>query len=97
LFAPATLVGSRFEIVRPLGRGGMGEVYEARDRVKNLAIALKVLLPNPAMDSATADRLLRREVALAQMVSHRNICRIYDPTFMSRIITRRCWWFPWNY
>lgn len=79
LFAPATLVGSRFEIVRPLGRGGMGEVYEARDRVKNLAIALKVLLPNPAMDSATADRLLRREVALAQMVSHRNICRIYDP------------------
>lgn len=79
LFAPGTLVASRFEIVQPLGRGGMGEVYEARDQLKNVSIALKVVLPNRGIDPQMADRLLRREFSLAQLVSHRNICRIYDP------------------
>jgi tetratricopeptide (TPR) repeat protein/tRNA A-37 threonylcarbamoyl transferase component Bud32 len=79
LFSPGTLVASRFEIVQPLGRGGMGEVYEAHDQVKNVSVALKVVLPNRDIDPQIADRLLRREFSLAQMVSHRNICRIYDP------------------
>ncbi|MGA2601968.1 MAG: serine/threonine-protein kinase, partial [Bryobacteraceae bacterium] len=79
LFTTGTIVSARFEIVRPLGRGGMGEVYEAQDRVKDLAVAIKVVLSSTAIDGRTAERLLRREVALAQMISHRNICRIYDP------------------
>lgn len=79
VFTPGTLVASRFAIVRPLGRGGMGEVYEALDQLKNVSVALKVVLPNRNIDPQIADRLLRREFSLAQMVSHRNICRIYDP------------------
>jgi tetratricopeptide (TPR) repeat protein len=79
LFDPGTLVASRFEIIRPIGRGGMGEVYEACDQVKNISVALKVVLANPAISPETAAGLLRRECSLAQLVSHRNICRIYDP------------------
>ncbi len=79
LLTQGMLVASRFEIVQPIGRGGMGEIYEAIDHVKDLSVALKVVLPNPTIDPQTADRLLRREVSLAQMVSHRNICRIFDP------------------
>lgn len=79
LFAPGTVVASRFQILQPLGRGGMGEVYEALDDVKNVPVALKVMLPNRGLDPQMADRLLRREFSLAQLVSHRNICRIYDP------------------
>ena len=79
LFTPGTLVASRFEIIQPLGRGGMGEVYEALDRLKSVSVALKVVLPNREIDPQIADRLLRREFSLAQMVTHRNVCRIYDP------------------
>ena len=74
-----TVIGSRFEIVGLLGRGGMGEVYEARDRVKDMAVALKVLRPLRALDPQTAERLLKKEVALAQRISHKNVCRIHDP------------------
>ncbi|HXM41416.1 MAG TPA: protein kinase [Bryobacteraceae bacterium] len=73
-------VAGRFQIVKLLGRGGMGEVYEALDTVKKQAVALKVLRPdNPGVDPEMSERLLRKEVSLAQRVSHRNICRINDP------------------
>jgi serine/threonine protein kinase/predicted negative regulator of RcsB-dependent stress response len=74
-----SVIGCRFEIVGLLGRGGMGEVYEARDRVKDLAVALKVLRPLRSSDPRAAERLLKKEVALAQRISHRNVCRINDP------------------
>lgn len=79
LFSAGMLVAARFEIVQPLGRGGMGEVYEAVDRLKNVSVALKLVLPNRDIDPQVADQLLRREFSLAQMVTHPNICRIYDP------------------
>jgi serine/threonine protein kinase/tetratricopeptide (TPR) repeat protein len=79
-FAEGASVAGRFQIVKLLGRGGMGEVYEALDTVKKQAVALKVLrLDHPGLDSEMSERLLRREVSLAQRVSHRNICRINDP------------------
>jgi len=79
LFETGTRVAGRFDIVRLLGRGGMGEVYEARDVVKEQSVALKLLRLNPSLDAQSAERLVRKEVALAQRVSHRNICRMYDP------------------
>lgn len=79
LFAPGEVVATRFEILRSLGRGGMGEIYEAIDRVKSVPVALKVILPNPLIDPLTAERLFRREFSVAQLVSHRNVCRIHDP------------------
>src|ERR1700722_2217917 len=69
----------RFTVIRLVGCGGMGEVYEAEDRVKKSPVALKVLRPNSQLDPHIAERLLRKEVALSQRISHRNVCRIHDP------------------
>ena len=67
----------RFQIVRPLGRGGMGEVYLADDLELRDPIALKTILPAQAMDDATRNRF-RQEIYLARHVTHRNVCRIFD-------------------
>jgi hypothetical protein len=76
-FTPGTLVGGRFRIVAPLGRGGMGEVYRADDTVLGHAVALKFLPRRGAVDATKLDRL-RAEVRLGRQVSHPNVCRIYD-------------------
>ncbi len=68
----------RFEIVRLLGSGGMGEVYEARDwRLGSRHIALKTIRPDLARDSRFVQRLTK-EVVLAREVVHPNVCPIYD-------------------
>src|ERR1039458_7165412 len=79
-FENGASVAGRFQIVKLLGRGGMGEVYEALDTVKKQAVALKLLrLGQPGVNPEMSERLLRKEVSLAQRVSHPNICRINDP------------------
>jgi len=72
-------VGSRlgpYEIVAPLGIGGMGEVYRARDTKLNRDVAIKVLLSSVAHD---ADRLARfgREARLLAALNHPNIAHIH--------------------
>src|SRR5579862_2146962 len=71
--------GSRlgpYEIVAPLGAGGMGEVYRARDTKLNRDVAIKVLLPAVANDP---DRLARfsREAQVLASLNHPNIAHIY--------------------
>jgi len=66
----------RFKLVRLVGRGGMGEVYEARDLRLHATVALKMV-----RDSADTQALLerlRREVQLARSVTHPNVCRAFD-------------------
>ncbi len=72
-------LGGRYQIVELLGKGGMGEVYLAMDEVlAGKAVALKVVnRPEEDEGAASLDEL-RREVLLAQQVTHRNVCRIYD-------------------
>ncbi len=72
---PGTHFGP-FEIVAPLGRGGMGEVYRARDTRLNREVALKLLLDAVALDP---ERLARftREAQLLASLSHSNIGAIY--------------------
>ncbi|MEO8597555.1 MAG: protein kinase [Candidatus Solibacter sp.] len=71
-------IAGRFEVVRFLGRGGMGEVYEAVDRaIGDVAIALKTIRPEYAGDSRFLDQF-RSEVQLARQVTHPNVCRIHD-------------------
>lgn len=77
IFQSGAVLESRFRIVRILGRGGMGEVYEAEDLVLKENVALKTLLPQIATDEHFRDRF-RREVLLARKVTHPNVCRIFD-------------------
>ncbi len=77
LFPAGRVLESRFRIVRLLGRGGMGEVYEAEDLVLSENVALKTLLPQIAVDEHYRARF-RREVLLARKVTHPNVCRIFE-------------------
>jgi hypothetical protein len=74
--APGTRLGP-YEIVAPLGAGGMGEVYRARDARLGRDIAIKVL---PTAFSADADRLRRfeQEAHAAAALNHPNILAVYD-------------------
>lgn len=79
--APALTAGlvlaERFEIVRRVGRGGMGEVYEARDLELHETVALKTIRPSIAEDPKSLARF-KREIQLARKVTHANVCRTFD-------------------
>ena len=77
LFQPDDRVAQRFKIIRLIGTGGMGEVYEAEDIDLGQRIALKTVRIDRLRD-AKAHQRLRREALLARKVTHPNICRIYD-------------------
>ncbi len=81
-FSAGELVAGRYRIVRLIGRGGMGEVYEARDLELAVPVALKCL-PSPAAAnessaSGSAAARFKTEIQLARKVTHPNVCRIFD-------------------
>src|SRR6266508_4895045 len=67
----------RYEIAEVLGRGGMAAVYRARDTVLRRDVALKILYPQYAGDTALVERF-QREAVLAAGLDHPNILPIYD-------------------
>ncbi len=78
LFHEGQILASRFRIVRFLGRGGMGEVYEAVDTtLHDRPVAIKTI-SGEIRHNPDAHRRFLREVELAQRVTHPNICRIHD-------------------
>jgi tetratricopeptide (TPR) repeat protein/TolB-like protein/predicted Ser/Thr protein kinase len=74
---PGSVFGERYEILRVLGQGGMGAVYQARDRELDRIIALKVIRPELATDPAILARF-KQELILARNITHKNVVRIYD-------------------
>src|SRR5690348_15228598 len=72
---PGTYLGA-YEVVAPIGAGGMGEVYRARDTRLGREVALKVL---PDAFASDADRVARfeREARLLASLNHPNIAAIY--------------------
>lgn len=74
---PGDLLATRFRIVRKLGSGGMGEVYEAHDQMLDEAVALKTILCDLGDDPEMGTRF-RQEIRLARKVSHPNVCRVFD-------------------
>ncbi len=77
-FQSGQVIAGRFTIVRFLARGGMGEVYEAKDQfLQASSVALKIIRPEIAAD-ATASARFEQEVLLARKVVHPNLCPIYE-------------------
>ena len=66
-----------YEIVAPLGAGGMGEVYKARDTRLDRTVAIKVLSKTLAADPQFRERFDREARALSQL-THPHICTLYD-------------------
>ena len=78
---PGQAFGPRYRILKMLGMGGMGAVYEAWDADVNEAVALKVIRPDMLGDPAAAqdvERRFKRELVLARQVTHKNVIRIHD-------------------
>jgi len=71
------LVNERYRVERSVGRGGMAEVFLARDILLDRPVALKVLFPEFANDATFVERF-RREAQSAANLSHPNIVAVYD-------------------
>ena len=73
--------GNRYHIIRVLGVGGMGAVYQAWDQELEVAVAVKVVRTEATNDPIVArdlERRFKRELLLARQVTHRNVVRIHD-------------------
>src|SRR5215475_4669440 len=71
----------RYHIIRMLGIGGMGAVYQAWDGELEVAVAIKVIRPETMKDpraAAEVERRFKRELLLARQVTHKNVVRIHD-------------------
>ena len=80
-FTPGQQISPRYTILKLLGAGGMGAVYQAFDHELGVAVAIKVIRP-PAEADATAAKDLelrfKRELVLARQVTHKYVVRIHD-------------------
>jgi len=66
-----------YEIIAPLGAGGMGEVYRARDTRLDRTVAVKIL-PSHLSENPEARQRFDREARTISSVNHPNICTLHD-------------------
>ena len=71
-----SVFGERYQIIEPLGRGGMGRVYRALDIKTHEEVAIKLIRPDIAEDRRVLERFVN-EIKLAHRISHRNIGKMY--------------------
>ena len=72
-----TVLNDRYEIQQRIGRGGMADVFLARDLLLDRPVAIKVLFPEFAVDPNFVERF-RREAQAAANLNHPNIVGVYD-------------------
>ncbi|MEU8436542.1 serine/threonine-protein kinase [Streptomyces sp. NPDC029216] len=78
---PGRVIAGRYRLLGPLGRGGMGVVWRARDEVLAREVAVKEVRAPAGLDAAEVGRLYRRlerEAWAAARVSHRGVVTVYD-------------------
>ncbi|SNY71029.1 serine/threonine-protein kinase [Paractinoplanes atraurantiacus] len=71
------LLGGRYRLLAPVGRGGMAVVWRAHDDVLARTVAVKVLAPSQVGDPASRDRI-RHEARAAAALSHPNVAQVHD-------------------
>jgi tRNA A-37 threonylcarbamoyl transferase component Bud32 len=76
LLAPGAKLGP-YEILSPLGAGGMGEVYRARDSRLHREVAIKILRAQVTADPMFRERFMREARTISQL-THPHICTLYD-------------------
>lgn len=84
------LVAERYALLRPIGSGGMGRVWLARDELLHRQVAIKEIVPPRGMTDAQLEALRQlsmREARAAAQLAHNHVVRIYD------IVQWRQW--PW--
>ena len=74
---PTPRIVSHYEILQPLGKGGMGEVFEGYDRTLKRKVALKAIRADRRLSTNARARFLREARILSQL-DHPSICRIHD-------------------
>ena len=74
---PGQVLSGTFEIISPLGRGGMSVVYKARHLLMNRLVALKILLPGRELDARSLQRFQQEALAAAKL-DHPAIVKVYD-------------------
>ena len=72
-----TVLAGRYELLKLIGRGGMGAVYKARDIELDRVVALKLIRPELAKNPEILRRF-KQELILARQVTHKNVIRIFD-------------------
>ena len=72
-----TILGNRYQIIRKIGDGGMAFVYQAKDKLLNRIVAVKVLRPEFADDAEFLAKFKREAEAVAN-ITHPNIVNVYD-------------------
>ena len=73
---PASLLGGKIRLIKRIGRGGMGDVWIARNEATHAELAVKTLLR--AERTVLHDERFRREARLSATISHRNVVRVFD-------------------
>jgi eukaryotic-like serine/threonine-protein kinase len=71
------VLGGRYRIVQHVAKGGMAEVYLGHDQLLDRPVAVKVLVPDLALDATFVERF-RREAQAAAGLNHHNIVSVYD-------------------
>jgi serine/threonine protein kinase len=74
-------IAGRYRLVRPLGEGGMGRVWLARDEMLRRDVAVKELVPSPGLGSDQQRELRERSIREARAIArlnHPNVVRIFD-------------------
>jgi tRNA A-37 threonylcarbamoyl transferase component Bud32 len=79
------MITQRYEVIRPLGEGGMGIVYEAEDRLLRRRVALKLIRRETKQERAAAARLIREARVMAAL-EHDHVVSVYDVgTWLGRV------------